>query len=275
MDRKQALAILGLSGSASFQDAKAAFRRLAKQHHPDHFARDAVAVILAEKQMKAINQAYHLLASVLPRSVEHASSVRDMPGSGRPSGFADMVMRMKKRFWKRSGRTRPAGPAGAASRPGAAEKAGMSDVSGRTDPSGKAGASGKAGGGADRAERSGRASEFGRTRSARNRPSSGAAGYSRSHAGSFPPKSRPAGPHPSFEQVISPLFGGQGGRAASVRTVTGKRFAATPRTPYAGFVRYMALKNQIQNRKRFQDRNHSTRVEKISRISPVGRVADD
>jgi curved DNA-binding protein CbpA len=49
MDNKQAMAILGLSHGASFQDAKAAFRRLAKQHHPDHFARDAVAVVQAEK----------------------------------------------------------------------------------------------------------------------------------------------------------------------------------------------------------------------------------
>jgi hypothetical protein len=37
----------------------------------------------------------------------------------------------------------------------------------------------------------------------------------------------------------------------------------------------MVLKNQIQNRRRFQGRNHSTRVEKISRIRPVGRVARD
>lgn len=246
MEKKQAMDLLGLSGRASFQDAKSAFRRLAKQHHPDHFARDAIAVIQAEKQMKAINQAYRLLASVLPRAVENTSPARDVPGAGRPSGFADMVMRMKKRFWKQSGRPRSAGSAGASSRAGAAEKAGMSGVSGRTDPSGRAGVSGKTGSSARRAERSGRACVFGR-----------------------------AGPRASFEQVISPLFAGATGRAASVRTGTGKRFSAASRTPYAGFVSYMALKNQIQNRKRFQDRNHSTRIERISRISPVGRVAQD
>ncbi len=214
--------------------------------------------------MKNINQAYHLLASVLPRAIEKASPVRDMPGAGRPSGFADMVMRMKKRFWKQSGRCRPAGPAGASCRTGAAGKTGMS------------GASGKAGGGAGKTDGSGRAGASVGAGSARNKPPSGAAGYSRPHAGAFAQKSRPASPHASFEQIITPLCAGAGGKAASGRgTGTGKRFAAKAHAPYAGFVRYMELKNRVRNRDRFQDRNHSTRVEKISRIRPVGRVERD
>ena len=224
--------------------------------------------------MKAINQAYHLLASVLPRAAGNTSCVQDMPGAGRPSGFADMVMRMKKRFWKQSGRCRPAGPAGASCRTGAAGKAGMSGVSGKSDLSGRAGASGKAGGGAGKTDGSGRAAAPGRAGSARNRPSSGAAGYRKSHAGIFAPKNKTAAPGASFEQVITPLFAGAGGKAASLPG-TGNRFAAKPHAPYAGFVRYMELKNRVRNRNRFQDRNHSTKVEKISRIRPVGRVERD
>lgn len=275
MDKKQAMAILGLSYGASFQDAKAAFRRLAKQHHPDHFARDAVAVIQAEKQMKAINEAYHLLASVLPRTVKKTSPVRNMAAAESASVFADMVTRMKKRFWRQSDRCRPAGTAGASCRAGAAEKAGMSGVSGKTDLSGKAGASGKARCGAGKTDGSGRDSASNRAGSDRNRPPSGPAGYSRTRARVFVQKNRTAEPRASFEQVITPLFDRAGGKTASVRPGTGKRFAAKTHAPYDGFVRYMELKNRIRNRNRFQDRNLSTRVEKISRIRPVGRVERD
>ncbi|HKL00122.1 MAG TPA: DnaJ domain-containing protein [Desulfotignum sp.] len=276
MDKKQALAILGLSGSASFQDARAAFRGLAKQHHPDHFARDAKAVLQAEKQMKAINQAYHLLASVLPRAVEHASSVQDIHGAGRPSGFADMVMRMKKRFWKQSDSCRPAGPAGASCRAGAEGKTGMSGVSGKTGTSNNSGTSGNARDGAGKTEGSGRAGVSNRAGPARNSSSSGPTGYNKPRAKAFAQKSRPDRSCASFEQVIASHFAGAGRKAVSVRGQgTGIGVAAKPCAPYAGFFRYMALKNNIRNRNRFQDRDHGTRVEKISRISPVGRVVRD
>ena len=48
---------LGLGAYASLKDIKAAFRRLAKERHPDRAADEAKA----EEQMKQINRAYRIL----------------------------------------------------------------------------------------------------------------------------------------------------------------------------------------------------------------------
>ena len=48
---------LGLGSHASLKDIKAAFRRLAKDHHPDR----AEDVAKAEEQMKQLNRAYRIL----------------------------------------------------------------------------------------------------------------------------------------------------------------------------------------------------------------------
>ena len=48
---------LGLGSCASLKDIKAAFRRLAKDCHPDRAANEAEA----EEQMKRINRAYRML----------------------------------------------------------------------------------------------------------------------------------------------------------------------------------------------------------------------
>lgn len=259
MDRKQAMAILQLSGEATRQDAKAAFRRLAKLHHPDHFAQDACAVIQAEKQMKAINQAYHLLISLLPRGVEKASPVRDMPEKKRSPGFADMVNRMKKTFWKKPGRA-------SAAKGNSASMGNRADS--ETSAPGRAGAS----------RGTGTAGPAGRSRS--HVPPGG----SRPHGKGSAEINRPCGPGTSFEQVFKPLFSGTGPKAApeqgsgqgsATGTATGKRSAGRGHSPYDGYVRYMALKNRIQTRTRVQDRNNSSKVEKISRIRPVGRVTRD
>jgi hypothetical protein len=255
MDKKQAMAILQLSGKATRQDAKAAFRRLAKLHHPDHFARDACAVIQAEKQMKAINQAYHLLKSLLPRGDQKTSPVRKMPEKKRSPGFADMVNRMKKTFWKKPGRASTA-------RENSTSMGNRAD-SGTSAP-GRAGAS-------------------------RGTGTAGPAGRSRSHVppcGSRPRGkgsaaiNRPCEPGNSFEQVFKPLFSGPGpnaepGRGAGQGSGTCKRSAGRVQSPYAGYVRYMALKNRIQTRTRSRDQSNSAKVERISRIRPVGRVTRD
>jgi len=299
MEKKQAMAILQLSSQATRQDAKTAFRRLAKLHHPDHFAQDAGAVIQAEKQMKSINQAYHLLKSLLPQGAEKTSPVRDMPQKMRSPGFADLVKRMKKNFWKKADPARPAGRTG---------------IFEGTATAGQAGA-GRAAGSARTGTGSGS--------SGCSRPH-GAPESSRPHGRRSAESSRPAGPGTSFEQVFKPLFSGtcpgaapeqgagqgtgpgyrqgQGqaaGPAFGKKTGPGYRQKAGPRagtgcthgtgagsgtekpsagrihSPYDGFVRYMALKNRIQARTRLQDQNNSARVEKISRIRPVGRVTRD
>ncbi|PIP04838.1 hypothetical protein COX53_00280, partial [candidate division WWE3 bacterium CG23_combo_of_CG06-09_8_20_14_all_40_14] len=50
--------ILGVSKNASIEDIKKAYKKLAKEHHPD-VAKDKAA---AEKRFKEINEAYHVLS---------------------------------------------------------------------------------------------------------------------------------------------------------------------------------------------------------------------
>ena len=54
-------AVLGISPGASEEEIKAAYRRLARRYHPDHFASDPAAALEAEEKMKEINEAYDLL----------------------------------------------------------------------------------------------------------------------------------------------------------------------------------------------------------------------
>lgn len=69
MDKQAGLEILGLAPSATLTDARTAFRRLAKNWHPDRFARDPVKVKSAEEKMKQVNAAFHCLSSLLPDAV--------------------------------------------------------------------------------------------------------------------------------------------------------------------------------------------------------------
>lgn len=205
--------------------------------------------------MKAINQAYHLLKSLLPRGDQKTSPVRDMPEKKRSYGFADMVNRMKKTFWKKPGRA-------------SASKGNSASMGNSAD---------------------GETSAPGRARASRGTGTAGPAGRSRSHVppGGSRPRgkgsaaiNRPCGPGTSFEQVFKPLFSGTGpkaepGRGAEQGSGTGKRSAGRVQSPYAGYVRYMALKNRIQTRTRSRDQSNSTKVEKISRIRPLERVTRD
>ncbi len=50
--------ILGVSASATDDEVKNAYRRLAKKYHPDNFNQDPAAAELAEEKMQQINEAY-------------------------------------------------------------------------------------------------------------------------------------------------------------------------------------------------------------------------
>nr|WP_319493829.1 DnaJ domain-containing protein [uncultured Desulfobacter sp.] len=69
MDKQKGLDILGLGPSATRTDARTAFRRLAKTWHPDRFATDPTKAKRAEEKMKQLNEAFHILLSLLPQNV--------------------------------------------------------------------------------------------------------------------------------------------------------------------------------------------------------------
>lgn len=59
------LSVLGLDGSASTDDIERAYRRLAKQHHPDfHHDADEQTRAYHTEQMRQVNEAYHALKRV-------------------------------------------------------------------------------------------------------------------------------------------------------------------------------------------------------------------
>ncbi|MBQ8352044.1 MAG: J domain-containing protein [Clostridia bacterium] len=53
--------VLGVAPDATEEEIKAAYRRLARRYHPDHFASDPQAAREAEAKMKEINEAYDIL----------------------------------------------------------------------------------------------------------------------------------------------------------------------------------------------------------------------
>lgn len=76
--------ILGLSAEASADDVRAAFRRLARDRHPDRFAPGSRAA--AEREFQAITEAYNVLADPERRSRYDqglAGSARPNPASPR------------------------------------------------------------------------------------------------------------------------------------------------------------------------------------------------
>nr|WP_319395403.1 J domain-containing protein [uncultured Desulfobacter sp.] len=69
MDKQTGLNILGLGPAADRTDARAAFRRLAKVWHPDRFATDPLKAKNAEEKMKQVNEAFHFLLPLLPKTI--------------------------------------------------------------------------------------------------------------------------------------------------------------------------------------------------------------
>ena len=78
MPKRDPHAVLGLSPGASATAIKAAWRRLARQHHPDLASADPAAVRVATRQMAEINAAYEALR---PNGRFSAA-----PSTGRRSG---------------------------------------------------------------------------------------------------------------------------------------------------------------------------------------------
>ena len=78
---KDYYAVLGLKPDASDKDVQSAYRRLAKQNHPDANPGDAAA----EERFKEVSAAHEVLGD--PEKRKEYDSVREMVESGGPQGF--------------------------------------------------------------------------------------------------------------------------------------------------------------------------------------------
>ncbi|MCK5163167.1 MAG: DnaJ domain-containing protein [Desulfobacula sp.] len=65
MDKKTAFEILNLDATVSFEDAKKAYRKLAKKYHPDVVGKNSWPKRNAEAKMKEINLAFRYIAPLL------------------------------------------------------------------------------------------------------------------------------------------------------------------------------------------------------------------
>ena len=93
MNQKTAFKILGLRPGASLDQAKKAFRELAKQYHPDRFSPDPSSIANARpvpaevrlNRMQEINQAFHYLAPLLtPADTIAGKKFTDKPSTDIP-----------------------------------------------------------------------------------------------------------------------------------------------------------------------------------------------
>ena len=84
MSKRDYYEVLGLARGASDQEIKSAFRRMAKQHHPDSNRGDADS----EGRFKEVNEAYEVLKDPQKRAAyEQYGHAAFEGGSGGPGGF--------------------------------------------------------------------------------------------------------------------------------------------------------------------------------------------
>jgi len=84
MPKRDPHVILGLRPGASASDVKAAWRRLARMHHPDLASGDPAAAKAATRQMAEINAAYEALRPNGRAAIPPADGARRPAGPPRP-----------------------------------------------------------------------------------------------------------------------------------------------------------------------------------------------
>ena len=77
MAKREPFVVLGIEPGATPSQIKAAWRRLARQHHPDLTGDDPEASRIATRQMAEINEAYAALTRGPSRSAQAARSRAD------------------------------------------------------------------------------------------------------------------------------------------------------------------------------------------------------
>ena len=92
MTRDEALSALGLSGDASPDDVRAAYRELAQMLHPDKYGNNKRLRQRAEQQMRTINQARDvLLGKSSARDARRSASARARSASSSQGTAASLV----------------------------------------------------------------------------------------------------------------------------------------------------------------------------------------
>lgn len=87
---KDPYAVLGISGDATDEQVKTAYRALAKKYHPDNFADNPLSDLASEK-MQEINEAYDTIMSARKKGGSSASGgYGGFNGSAGSSNFADV-----------------------------------------------------------------------------------------------------------------------------------------------------------------------------------------
>ncbi len=87
--------VLGVPKNASNEDLKSAFRRLARQYHPDVNKEPD-----AEERFKEINEAYAVLSDPDKRSATTGSDMPACAAPGAGSRFHRRFLRFCRYFWR-------------------------------------------------------------------------------------------------------------------------------------------------------------------------------
>ena len=64
--------LLGVTKTTELQELKTIYRNLMKEWHPDKFQDDDAKKQEAEEKSKQVIEAYHLLVSIAPETIEQA-----------------------------------------------------------------------------------------------------------------------------------------------------------------------------------------------------------
>lgn len=228
MDKSHAFKILNLDEAASFEEAKAAYRALAKKYHPDRASVQTELSAVGSEKMQDINLAFSCLAPYLLKKKK----------------IDQENCRLNKR---KTAQEETDGPQAVSP-----EKNNKESVFYKFFNSIKKFATARP------------------DRSKNKAPSS-----EKAHSDLDTRKTRPTPAHASFGEVFQKVHP----KSKTVRpSHTRKKKVRTTsnRSPYQGYQTYMALKKKVRSaRKRSNDSMTVERVEKITPVRPVDRVAQN